>query len=950
MRKKGREKIRHRHGAGICAVLLVLLLCISGGISVSAAGSSAARKTIRVGYFPFDGYQMVDADGTRSGYGYDYLQAMLPYMDFSYSYAGYAENKSWSDMLDMLDRGEIDLLTSASKTDEREEKFDYSDEPIGTSSAILTVRAGDTRYQSGNIAGWDGMHVGLLYNNSRNASFADFARQNGFRYETKYFESVHELTEALADGSIDAIVTSNLRQVRNEWVLAQFDPKPFYIIVKKGNADLLADVNYAISQINTVTPDLQEELFRKYYSPENGSEIAFTEKEQKFIDSAVSEDQVFTAIINPDEKPYSWFENGQAKGILSDLCQEVFRRTGLQFRILETKDRAEYLSMKKNGTADVCCVFCSNAAHAENDGYVLTQPYYTASIARIYRNSFSGNPRTAAVVNGEEIQEELPDLLDGLKTFSCSSVQGCVSAVKSGAADTCYLLTNTAQAAVYDDQTNQLVCVSLPSRQIRFSLAVNSRADYLLASVLEKAANSLSDQNIADISAPYTVNIYRRQTIIGMLYDHPFMIALLVSILFILMIAVLEIGFQHRKQAAEERSNAALRKAVDDAEKANRAKTEFISRISHDIRTPIGIIRNMTNFAMEDAENPEKLRDDLKKIDSADTFLLSLINDVLDISKIDSGMIELRPEPYLYDDYISNIRNMFQPFCEQKGLTLHIEEKGANACILIDHTRLNQITLNLISNAVKYTPAGGTITFCAGSLEREDGRLDCRIEVTDTGIGMSEEFQSRMFQPFTQEYDNPQHIGGNTGTGLGLSIVKRIVDLLGGTITVKSELGKGTAVTVCFTAPKAAVYGAAPAPVLQEEKQPGPVLQGHVLLAEDNEINAEIAARLLESIGITLDIAENGRRALELFRESAPGCYKAILMDLQMPLMDGFEATERIRALDRPDARKIPIIAMTADAFSAAMERCRQAGMDDYITKPVDPEQLKAVLQKVWNN
>jgi signal transduction histidine kinase/ABC-type amino acid transport substrate-binding protein/ActR/RegA family two-component response regulator len=939
-----------RRRRGICALLLVLFLCLAGSLPVSAAGSSAARRTVRVGYFPFDGYHMVNADGTRSGYGYAYLQAMLPYTDFQYTYVGYSENKSWSDMLDMLDRGEIDLLTSASKTEEREARFDYSDEPIGTSSTILTVRAGDTRYQSGNIAGWDGMHVGLLRNNSRNASFAEFALQNGFSYKSDYFESVQELTEALADGSIDAIVTSNLRQVRNEWVLAQFDPKPFYVIVKKGNAGLLEEVNYAISQINTVSPDLQEELFRRYYSPDSGSEIAYTEKEQQFIDRCTSEKQVFTAIINPDEKPYSWFEKGQAKGILSDLCQEIFRRTGLQIRIQEPKDRTEYLSLKKSGAADICCYFCSNASHAENDGYVLTLPYYTASVARIYRNSFTGNPRTAGVVKGEEIQEELPDLLNGLNTVSCGSVQECVSAVKSGVVDTGYLLTNTAQAAVYDDPANQLGCVTLPSRQIRFSIAVNRRADYLLASVLEKAADSISDQNVADISAPYTVNTYRQQTLIGIFYDHPLLIALLVSILFILMIAFLEIGFQHRKQAVEESSNAALRKAVDDAEKANRAKTEFISRISHDIRTPIGIIRNMTNFAMEDAENAEKLREDLKKIDSADTFLLSLINDVLDISKIDSGMIELKPEPYLYDDYISNIRNMFQPFCEQKGLTLHIEEDGADACILVDHTRLNQITLNLISNAVKYTPAGGTITFRSGSRQREDGRLDCRIEVCDTGIGMSEEFQSRMFQPFTQEYDNPQHIGGNTGTGLGLSIVKRIVDLLDGTITVKSELGKGTDIAVCFTAPEGAAYGAATAAVRQEENQSGPVLQGHVLLAEDNEINAEIAARLLESIGITLDTAENGRRALELFRESAPGRYKAILMDLQMPLMDGYEAAERIRALDRPDARTIPIIAMTADAFSAAMERCRQAGMDDYITKPVDPEQLKAVLLKAWEN
>ena len=397
-----------------------------------------------------------------------------------------------------------------------------------------------------------------------------------------------------------------------------------------------------------------------------------------------------------------------------------------------------------------------------------------------------------------------------------------------------------------------------------------------------------------------------------------------------------------REQEQLNRTQQALR----DAEAANRAKTEFVSRISHDIRTPISIIKSMTAFAMEDRGDPERWQDDLRKIEASSTFLLSLINDVLDISKIDSGKVALTPEPYPYDDYISNIRNMFEPLCRQKNLTFVVQRAPTASIVVVDHTRLNQITLNLLSNAVKYTPAGGTVTFTAHSTPQQDGRLLCSIQVRDTGIGMSKAFQAKMFEPFSQEYDNPLRSKANSGTGLGLSIVKRLVDLIGGRIVVKSVPGKGTTIRVTFlaeasnvsTAPTPAVFSAAPVGVLS----------GKVLLAEDNEINTAIACRLLERFGLTVDTAENGKQAVRRFSESRPGEYRAVLMDIQMPLLNGYEATEAIRALDRPDAAAVPIIAMTADAFSAAMERSCAAGMNEYVTKPLDPEVLRAVLAKVF--
>jgi len=260
---------------------------------------------------------------------------------------------------------------------------------------------------------------------------------------------------------------------------------------------------------------------------------------------------------------------------------------------------------------------------------------------------------------------------------------------------------------------------------------------------------------------------------------------------------------------------------------------------------------------------------------------------------------------------------------------------------MIDPIRLNQITLNLLSNAVKYTPAGGTVIFSADSRQRPDGKLDCTLTVRDTGIGMSQKFQQRMFEPFSQEYDNPGRPKAGSGTGLGLSIVHRVVELLGGTIEVHSELGRGTEIIARYAVPKAeASPQNSPVAASGAEK-----LRGTVLLAEDNPINTQIALRILTEMGLTVEMAENGKSAVDCFAASAEGYYRAVLMDLQMPVMNGYEAAQAIRALPRGDAESVPIIAMTADAFSAAMRRSREAGMSDYITKPLEPELLFKTLQ-----
>lgn len=394
-----------------------------------------------------------------------------------------------------------------------------------------------------------------------------------------------------------------------------------------------------------------------------------------------------------------------------------------------------------------------------------------------------------------------------------------------------------------------------------------------------------------------------------------------------------------------------LMEALDKAESANKAKSEFVSRISHDIRTPIGAIQNLTQFAKNDVDDKEKLFHDLERIETSNKFLLSLINDVLDISKVDKGQIKLTPEVFPYEEFIDGIRNIMEPMCANKGLHWQLNDaaEGYGGAIVIDHVRLNQIALNLLSNAVKYTPECGDVSYTSKSRRLSDGKFLLAFEVRDNGIGMSEEFQKHMFEEFSQEYDNAQRPKGITGTGLGLAIVKRMVDLMGGKLTVDSQMGIGTRVNVeipCEFRSDEQIMQSQKKDLEQEKKDENTSvkLAGKVLLAEDNPINTDIAMTILDIFGCKVDHAENGKEAVELFAFSKPDEYSVILMDIQMPFMDGYEATRRIRALKRDDAKTVPIIAMTADAFEDARQKAYDAGVDDYLTKPLNPKELKRRL------
>ncbi len=400
--------------------------------------------------------------------------------------------------------------------------------------------------------------------------------------------------------------------------------------------------------------------------------------------------------------------------------------------------------------------------------------------------------------------------------------------------------------------------------------------------------------------------------------------------------------------AKEQRQIQRTQRALEAAERANRTKAEFVSRVSHDIRSPIGILSNLVEFARQDMDDPKRLSEDLDKMRSVSSMLLSIVNDVLDAAKIENGKLELRQEPCTYQELMGDVTKIFAIHCEQKHQLFTLKEEGTEKLgrIYADKNRLRQLLANLVTNAVKYTPDGGRITVTVRVSEGTENSRLMEFIVEDTGIGMSSEFQKKMFQPFAREDENPYREEGAVGTGLGMSIVKSIAELMKGSLSVESTVGKGTRIRFAFLAEIAAEEESSAA-LVKEVSRPM-AIRGKVLLAEDNEINGELLGRILKTMGVESDWVQNGAQALKRFCKSSPNEYGAILMDIQMPILNGYQSAEYIRLLRRADAGTIPIIALTADGFDEALERTRKSGMDAYLLKPVETAKLRGVLQSCF--
>lgn len=927
----------------LTAFLCAFLLCGLGysRSMVSAEGhDSGSVRTVNVGFFAFDGYHMISESGKRSGYGYDFLQKIASYTNWKYNYVGY--DKTWSEMQDMLENGTIDLLTSAQKTAEREEKFAFSDKSIGTSAAILTVKSGDTRYIAGDYSSYSGMVIGQLNNSSRNDSLARFAQEKGFTYDSRYYDSPAAMKEALQSGAVDALLTSNLRVISNEWILDQFDASDFYVMVRKDDTELLQEINAAIAELDASYPSWRSELWNKYYLVDSGDAIPFTADERAYIADLAAAGTSLTAVIEPDRAPYSYFENGTAKGIMPEIFARIEELTGIRFSILEAKDRNDYFRLVQGKDhIDVRIDAFADYYAAEMTGFKLTGSYLTTTISKVTGKASTSSPAVALTEAGDPTDLRSSLIAGDVPLVYYPSIRDCIDAVKNGDASATYVYTYSAQQYLDRDATGSLMAVLLPQYQVSFALGVAADDDPRLLTILDKAVNYVKGSIAQQIILDQTKATQHSLTFAEYIQVNPgLQLGMIIG--FGLLAGLIAILFyrQHAMRLIEEK-NVQLKEAMEQATKASQAKTAFLSSMSHDMRTPLNGIIGFTDFALR-TDDPEKKQQYLANVQKSSSMLLSLINDTLNVSRIESGKMQLSLEYVSAKSIFDNLCLVIEASARQKNIRFLSDLKVMDGLeVNIDKLKLQEIFMNLLSNAIKFTPDGGTVRFLAEQTGFHDSTGDFRFTVQDTGIGISPEFRQQMYEPFSQEHSAQN--GGGTGTGLGLYITKRYVDLMKGRIEVESELGKGTTFTVHLSAECRVNKTPMPDPDAQAYDFSGKC----IMIVEDNQFNLEIAKTLLEQKGAQTVAAVNGQQAVNVFADSPAGTFSAILMDVHMPVMGGYEATRHIRSMPRMDAGTVPIIAMTADAYDEDVQSCLKAGMNGHISKPINTELMFAQLAKL---
>ena len=788
---------RARTCRGLAILMTMLLLTALLPLSASAAETVSQHERVRVGFFAMDGYHMMDEDGNRSGYGYDFLRLMARYWDVDYEYVGY--DKSWDEMQRMLIDGEIDMVTSARRTPEREELFDFS-RPIGTNNGILTVRSDNSTIVEGKYSTYDGMRVALLRGNSRNDEFAEYARTKGFTYKSVYFDSAEEIAEALQNGTVDAIVTSFLRKMNNERILEKFGSSDFYVIVKKGNTELLNQINYAIDQMNAAEGNWKTTLYNKNYESTDAKNLEYTEEEKRII-AQYSKDNPLHILCDPTRYPYSYTENGEVKGILPDYFRKIADYAGLSYEFLVPATRDEYIAYQSaKGTVDISIdARLDTDNYAETKEWGLTAPYITMRMARVTRRDFDGNIHVVTTVN-QTVSKSIEDALaPGAEKLMCSTRQEMMEAVRDGKADAAFVYYYMAQAFINSDTTGTMTYTLLEQPTFSYRMVVSSTENHALAGILTKAMYAMPDNLVEDLATQYTTYKATNLTLVDMICLHP--VTAVAIIVFISWMAVTLIVILNRLQTRRKLQLAAQQKAkemtvlAEQAQAASKAKSTFLSNMTHDIRTPMNAIIGFTNIALHQDSVPE-MHNCLKKIKESSDHLLSLLNDVLDLSRIESGKVEFSPVPTNITAVTDSVIEIVKGMLLNRELNFEVHrEPLQNPYVMTEPVRIREILVNILNNAVKFTKDGGTIRFDAGGRPGVDAQhIVICYRIKDTGIGMSEDFQKKIFDEFAQEENGVRT--QYKGTGLGMPISKKYIELMGGTITVDSRKGVGTTFTV----------------------------------------------------------------------------------------------------------------------------------------------------------
>ena len=929
----------------VCA-LLSLLLLLSAVLPVKAAAETAPAKVVRVGSFE-DTFNYVNEKGARKGYGYELLETLSGYTGWQFEYV----TCDWSNCFEKLKNGEIDIMGAISYTEDRAEEMLFSDEPMGEEKYYLYADLSRADISASDYKTLNGKKVGVLMGTEPEVMLTEWEEKYGLKTEHVNVSNNEDAKQKLANHEIDCFVSLE----ESFWAdlgistITRVGKSGIYYALNKDRSDLKEELDNAMRALDEAAPFYTADLYKRYFSLDyipilTGEEKAWL-KEHGTIKMGFLTSDSGVSTFDP--------ATGEFTRVITDYIQfaaDCLGNQELEFQLVGYDSKEAELDALKSGEIDMIFHFDQSPNLAEEYHFACTNTTWTSNLMAVTNQQlFTENKanRVAVPQNKISLTRYLAFYYPQWEIVDCDTQEDAAKLVKDGQAD-CFVTWISSE----NKYSKKYSFYSVPLvNPVRSCFAVNSGNRSLL-SILNKTIKAMPVNMLAGALAMYKSSA-RKVTLSDFIKDNFFM-ALLVSSIAVaaILLTILKLLRKARKAEAAARKaasdtqelNAKLQVAVEKAESANHAKSTFLFNMSHDIRTPMNAIIGYADLASRHLDDPAKLKNYMENIQVCGQNLLMLLNNVLDLARIENDKTEME---YSVSDIEKDFHNcvaMFRNQADSKGQTLMVTTQLQYPYIYADIPHLTEICTNLVSNAVKYTGAGGTIRCdVTQKPSKKEGWCDTVVTVADNGIGMSQEFQKHIFEPFERERTST--VSKVEGSGIGMGIVKKLVGLMGGTVEVESRIGVGSTFTVTIPCRIASEDET------QAKRETNPSDQKclcgtRILLTEDNDLNAEIAVELLQEEGCTVDRAKDGVECVDMLEKAANGTYQLILMDIQMPVMNGYDAARKIRGLDDPQKANIPIIAMTANAFTEDRQVALDAGMNDHIAKPINMNVLVPTLRK----
>ena len=929
----------------ICAMLCLLLL-LPALFPVKAAAETVPAKVVRVGSFE-DTFNYVNEKGVRKGYGYELLQTLSGYTGWQFEYV----TCDWSDCFEKLKNGEIDIMGGISYTPDRAEEMLFSDEPMGEEKYYLYADLSREDITASDFKTLNGKKIGVLMGTEPEVMLTEWEEKYDLKTQHVNISNNEDAKQKLANHEIDCFVSLE----ESFWTelgistITRVGSSDIYYAINKDRADIKEELDNAMRALENADPFYTADLYKRYFSMDytpilTGEEKAWL-KEHGAIRMGFLTSDSGVSTYNPS--------TGELTGTITDyirFAKDCLGNQELEFQMVGYDSQKAELDALKSGEIDMVFHFDQSPNLAEEYSVACTNTTWTSNMMAVtnkeHFNETQAN-RVAVPQNKISLTRYLAVYYPQWEIVDCAAPEDAARLVKDGQAD-CFV-TGVSSQENYSKKYD-FYSVPLPN-PAKSCFAVNS-GNGILLSILNKTIKAMPVNMLTGALAMY--KSAARKVTLGEFIRDNFVMVLLVSSIFVavILLAILKLLRKARKAEAAARKaandtqelNAKLQIAAENAESANRAKSTFLFNMSHDIRTPMNAIIGYADLASRHSDDPAKLKKYMEHIQVCGQNLLMLLNNVLDLARIENDKTEME---YSVSDVEKDFRNciaMFRNQADSKGQTLTVTTQLQYPYIYADIPHLTEVCTNLVSNAVKYTGVGGTIR-CGVTQKpgEKEGWCDTVVTVADNGIGMSQEFQKHIFEPFERERTST--VSKVEGSGIGMGIVKKLVGLMGGTVEVESKIGVGSTFTVtipCRIASEEEAQAKRAADPADRESLRGT----RILLTEDNDLNAEIATELLQEEGCTVDRAKDGVECVDMLEKAANGTYQLILMDVQMPVMNGYDATKKIRRMDDPQKANIPIVAMTANAFSEDRQVALDAGMNDHIAKPINMSVLVPTLRK----